>query len=59
MPDLSDLYIYLLDQFLSMIREGRKFVVPLDEIVEVIAVLEAGERSLAEGREVFIEEVLA
>ena len=29
-----------------------------DEIVEVIAVLEAGKRSLAEGREVMVAEVL-
>ncbi len=58
-PNLDDLYIYLLGQFLDMVRAGKKEVVPLDEIVEVIAVLEAGERSLAEGREVTIEEVLS
>jgi len=58
-PDLTDLYLYLLQQFLDMVTSGRKFVVPLDEMVEVIAVLEAGKRSLAEGREVTVAEVLA
>ena len=58
-PDLTDLYLYLLGPFLDMVRDGRKEVVPLDEIVEVIAVLEAGKRSLAEGREVTVAEVLA
>jgi predicted dehydrogenase len=57
-PDLTDLYIYLLEQFLLMVREGRREVVPLDEIVEVIAVLEAGKRSLLEGREVTVAEML-
>jgi predicted dehydrogenase len=58
-PDLSDLYLYLLGAFVEMVQQGRSFVVPLDEIVEVIAVLEAGKRSLAEGREVTVAEVLA
>ena len=57
-PDLADLYLYLQQQFLDMINEGRKFVVPLDEMVEVIAVLEAGKRSLEEGREVTVAEML-
>jgi len=58
-PDLADLYIYLMEQFLNMVRSGAKWVVPLDEIVEVIAVLEAGKRSLVEGREVTVAEVLS
>lgn len=58
-PDLTDLYLYLMEQFLGMVRSGAKHVVPLDEIVEVIAVLEAGKRSLSEGREVEVAEVLA
>jgi len=57
-PDLTDLYLYLMQAFLDMVNEGRKFAVPLDEMVEVIAVLEAGKRSLAEGREITIAEVL-
>lgn len=57
-PNLEDLYLHLLDAFVEMIQQGRTFVVPLDEIVEVIAVLEAGKRSLAEGREVTVAEVL-
>jgi predicted dehydrogenase len=58
-PDLTDLYLYLLEAFMGMVRQGRKFVVPLDEMVEVIAVLEAGKRSLELGREVSVAEVLA
>lgn len=58
MPDLTDLYLYLMQKFLDMVRSGVQCVVGLDEMVEVIAVLEAGERSLAEGREVTVAEVL-
>lgn len=58
-PDLTDLYIYLMEQFLNMVRSGAKWVVPLDEIVEVIAVLEAGKRSLIESREVTVDEMLS
>ena len=57
-PDLTDLYLHLMERFLDMVRSGRKEVVPLDEIVEVIGVLEAGKRSLAEGREVSVAEIL-
>jgi len=57
-PDLSDLYLYLQQKFIDMVNSGAKYVVPLDEIVEVIAVLEAGKRSLAEGREVTVAEML-
>ena len=57
-PDLSDLYYYLLERFMKLLRDG-EVSVPVDEEVEVIAVLEAGKRSLAEGREVTLSEVLA
>ncbi len=57
-PDLTDLYLYLQEQFLAMVRTG-KAVVPLEETVEVIATLEAGKRSLTENREVTVAEVLA
>ncbi len=57
-PDLTDLYVYLQQEFLNMVNSGARYAVPLDEIVEVIAVLEAGKRSLAEGREVMVAEVL-
>ncbi|MBI3946920.1 MAG: Gfo/Idh/MocA family oxidoreductase [Armatimonadetes bacterium] len=56
-PDLTDLYLYLMEQFLTVVRTGKE-VVPLEETVEVIAVLEAGHRSLALGREVTVAEVL-
>lgn len=56
-PDLSDLYWYLLDRFLDLVRT-KKESLPIEEEVEVIAVLEAGKRSLAENREVTIAEVL-
>jgi len=55
-PSLQNLYIYLMERFLALVREG-EVSVPLDEEVEVIAVLEAGQRSLAEGREVTIAEM--
>jgi predicted dehydrogenase len=56
-PDLTNLYCYLLEQFVNMVKSGKE-PYPLEEEVEVIAVLEAGERSLAEGREVTVAEVL-
>ena len=56
-PDLADLYWYLLDRFLDLVRT-KKESVPIEEEVEVIAVLEAGKRSLAENREVTIAEVM-
>ncbi len=56
-PDLSDLYYYLLERFIHVLKTGEE-VVPVEEEVEVIAVLEAGKRSLSEGREVTIAEVL-
>lgn len=57
-PDLANLYWYLLEEFLEMLRTGRE-TVPIEEEVEVIAALEAGKRSLELGREVTIAEVLA
>ena len=58
-PDLTDLYVYLMQAFIDMVNSGAKFAVPLDEMVEVIATLEAGQRSLELGREVTVAEVLA
>ena len=56
-PNLADLYWYLLERFLALVRT-KKESVPIEEEVEVIAVLEAGKRSLAEKREVTVAEVL-
>lgn len=56
-PNLADLYWYLFDRFLTLVRT-KKESVPIEEEVEVIAVLEAGRRSLAEKREVTVAEVL-
>ena len=56
-PDLTDLYCYLQEQFIHMVRTGAE-PVPVEEEVEVIAVLEAGRRALAEGREVTVAEVM-
>jgi len=56
-PNLSDLYYYLLERFIYVLKTGIE-VVPVEEEVEVIAVLEAGKRSLSECREVTIAEML-
>ena len=56
-PNLDDLYWYLLDRFVGLVRTGKESV-PIEEEVEVIAVLEAGKRSLLEQREVAVAEVL-
>ncbi|MDY0165720.1 MAG: Gfo/Idh/MocA family oxidoreductase [Thermoguttaceae bacterium] len=56
-PNLADLYWYLLDKFFELVRTGKESV-PIEEEVEVIAVLEAGKRSLAEDREVTVAELL-
>jgi predicted dehydrogenase len=56
-PDLDNLYIYLMERFINLLETGEESP-PVEEEVEVIAVLEAGKRSLAEGREVTIAEVL-
>ncbi len=56
-PDLTNLYSYLLETFLDLLKTGRE-AVPIEEEVELIAALEAGTRSLQLGREVTIAEVL-
>jgi predicted dehydrogenase len=56
-PNLADLYYYLQEQFIHTLRTGEE-IVPVEQEVEVIAVLEAGKRSLAENREVTIAEVM-
>ena len=56
-PQLADLYWYLLDKFLELVRTNKESV-PVEDEVEVIAALEAGKRSLAENREVTLAEVL-
>ena len=56
-PNLADLYYYLQEQFIHTLRTGEE-IVPIEEEVEVIAVLEAGKRSLSENREVTIAEVM-
>lgn len=56
-PDLTDLYVHLLEAFLAFLRTGRESV-PVEEEVEIIAALEAGKRSLELGREVTLREVL-
>lgn len=57
-PDLTNLYAYLLEAFLDLLKTGKERV-PIEEEVEVIAALEAGKRSLDLGREVKLSEVLA
>jgi len=56
-PDLADLYYYLQERFIQMLKTGDECV-PVEEEVEVIAVLEAGKRSLLEGREVAVADML-
>ena len=55
-PNTADLYWYLLENFLALVRTGKESV-PIEEEVEVIAVLEAAKRSLVEKREVTVAEV--
>ena len=56
-PNLTDLYYYLQERFIHLLRTGEE-IVPVEEEVEVIAVLEAGKRSISESREVTIAEVM-
>ena len=56
-PDLANLYSYLLEAFLDYLRTGKE-PYPIEQEVELIAVLEAGKRSLKENREVTVREVL-
>ena len=55
-PKLDNLYTYLLKEFLNYVETGTTPATIRQE-VELIAVLEAGERSLKENREVTIEEM--
>lgn len=57
-PNLANLYSYLLDAFLAYLQTGNE-PYPIEEEVELIAALEAGKRSLKEGRQVTVAEVLA
>jgi predicted dehydrogenase len=57
-PDLKNLYSYLLETFLDYLKTGNE-PYPIEEEVELIAALEAGQRSLDEKREVTLAEVLA
>ncbi len=56
-PDLTDAYANLVETFVGYIVSGVA-PFPAEDEVEVVAVLEAGKRSLAEGREVPIAHVL-
>lgn len=56
-PDLKDLYAYLLEAFLDLVLRDQVSV-PVEEEVELIAALEAGQRSLELGREVKLDEVI-
>jgi predicted dehydrogenase len=56
-PNLVDLYSYLLEAFLRYVQTGKE-PYPIEEEVELIAALEAGKRSLKEGREVTVKEVM-
>ncbi|NLT71261.1 MAG: Gfo/Idh/MocA family oxidoreductase [Verrucomicrobiaceae bacterium] len=56
-PNLKDLYAYLLEAFLDLVLRD-KVSVPMEEEVELIAALEAGQQSLALGREVKLSEMM-
>ncbi|HEY6166629.1 MAG TPA: Gfo/Idh/MocA family oxidoreductase [Verrucomicrobiae bacterium] len=56
-PELANLYSYLLEAFLDYVNTGKESV-PIEEEVELVAALEAAERSLKLGREVSLAEVL-
>lgn len=56
-PDLTDLYVHLLQAFLEYLRTDTA-PFPLRDEVELIAALEAGQRSLDESRRVEITELL-
>ncbi|MDP4939378.1 MAG: hypothetical protein NWR21_08700, partial [Verrucomicrobiales bacterium] len=53
---LKNLYSYLLEAFLDLVINGKESV-PIEEEVELIAALEAGQKSLEFGREVTLGEV--
>jgi predicted dehydrogenase len=56
-PDLTDAYANLVETFLGYVSSGVAPFEPEEE-VEIVAVLEAGQRSLREGGEVSLAEVL-
>lgn len=56
-PGLDGLYCHLLERFIRQLETGEE-AVPVEQEVEVIAVLEAGKRSLVEAREISVAEVL-
>lgn len=56
-PNLTNLYSYLLEAFIDYVVTGKE-TVPIDEEVEVIAALEAAQRSMELGREVLLSEVM-
>jgi len=56
-PDLKNVYVFLLEAFLDLVLRD-KVSVPVEEEVELIAALEAGQRSLELRREVKLEEVM-
>jgi len=56
-PNLADLYSYLLEAFIGYVKSGTE-PYPIEQEVELIAALEAGKRSLKEGREVTVKEVM-
>ncbi len=55
-PDLQDLYVYLLQAFIDYLRTGNE-PFPVSEEVELIAALQAGERSFQTSREVRLAEL--
>jgi predicted dehydrogenase len=55
-PDLNDLYVYLLQAFIDYLATGQE-PFPIAQEVELIAALEAGEQSLKLGREVRLSEM--
>jgi len=57
-PDLKDLYVYLLESVLDFVLRD-KVSVPVEEEVELIAALEAGQKSLELGREVELPDLFA
>jgi predicted dehydrogenase len=56
-PDLTDLYVHLLQAFLNYLQTGNP-PYPLAEEVELIATLEAGERSLQNQTPIDLQELL-
>jgi predicted dehydrogenase len=56
-PDLTDAYANLVETFLGYVSSGTAPFEPEEE-VEIVAVLEAGKRSLRQSREVSLAEVL-